>query len=189
MDAASLVAIDLAKNVFHLHGVTADGAAAFRAKLRRNQVLAFMASQPPCRVAMKACATAHWWARQLEGMGHSVVLIAPIYVKPFLKRQKNDGEMGPWPRCGRVSPSNDAEAIGLCGAAADHEVRGRQDRGPAGARWSSGPATCRSRQRTQTINASCHRHACGVTRASGRARDRRASRGREREAPGGRRRR
>ena len=90
MEAVSLIAIDLAKNVFHLHGVTADGAVAFRAKLRRNQVLAFMASQPPCRVAMEACATAHWWARQLEGMSHSVGLIAPIYIKPFLRRQKND---------------------------------------------------------------------------------------------------
>jgi transposase len=80
----------LAKNVFHLHGVTAAGAVVFRLKLRRKQVSAFMASQPPCRVAMEACATAHWWARQFEEMGHSVRLIAPAYVKPFVKRQKND---------------------------------------------------------------------------------------------------
>ena len=72
----------LAKSVFHLHGVSATGAVSFRMRLRRNQVLASMASQPLCRAAMEACATAHWWARQLEGMGHSVVLIAPIHNPP-----------------------------------------------------------------------------------------------------------
>lgn len=90
MDAASLIAIDLAKTMFHLHGVTASGAVLFRRKLRRRQVLGFVSSQPTCRIVMEACATSHWWARQFEDMGHSVQLIAPAYVKPFVKRQKND---------------------------------------------------------------------------------------------------
>ena len=90
MDAPSLIAIDLAKTMFHLHGVTATGAVLFRRKLRRRQVLGFVSSQPTCRIVMEACATSHWWARQFEDMGHSVQLIAPAYVKPFVKRQKND---------------------------------------------------------------------------------------------------
>jgi transposase len=62
----------------------------FRKTLRRAQLADFMASQPACFVAMEACATAHWWARQFEAMGHAIRLVPPVYVKPFVKRQKND---------------------------------------------------------------------------------------------------
>ena len=82
--------MDLAKNVFQAHGADASGAVLFRKKLRRHQVLAFFAAQPPCTVAMEACASAHHWAREIGRLGHAVRLIPPAYVKPFVKRQKND---------------------------------------------------------------------------------------------------
>jgi len=86
----STIGLDLAKAVFQAHGATATGAVAFRKKLRRDQVLAFFSAKPPCVVAMEACASAHYWGRELQKLGHQVRLIAPAYVKPFVKRQKND---------------------------------------------------------------------------------------------------
>jgi transposase len=82
--------LDLAKTVFQVHGAEASGAVVFRKKLRRNQVLAFFAAQPPCTVAMEACGSAHHWAREIGRLGHHVRLIPPAYVKPFVKRQKTD---------------------------------------------------------------------------------------------------
>jgi transposase len=76
--------------VFQLHGAAADGSVVFRKKLSRPQLARFMAAQPACLVAMEACASAHYWARQMARHGHEVRLIAPRYVKPFIKRQKND---------------------------------------------------------------------------------------------------
>jgi transposase len=80
----------LAKNVFQAHGVDAAGAVVFRKKLRRAQVLEFFATQPHCTVAMEACGGAHFWGREIGGFGHRVRLLPPAYVKPFVKRQKND---------------------------------------------------------------------------------------------------
>jgi transposase len=80
----------LAKRVFQAHGASSDGAVLFRKKLSRNQVLAFLSSQPQCIVAMEACASAHHWGREIGALGHEVRLISPAYVKPFVKRQKND---------------------------------------------------------------------------------------------------
>jgi hypothetical protein len=76
--------------VFQLHGACANGTVIFRKKLTRVQLLAFMSQQSACVVAMEACATAHSWGREFEKLGHTVRLIAPNYVKPFVKRQKND---------------------------------------------------------------------------------------------------
>lgn len=90
MKEISIIGVDLAKNVFQLHGAAADGSVQFRKKLTRLQLERFMAAQPPCTVAMEACAGAHYWARLLGGMGHAPLLIAPRYVKPFVKRHKND---------------------------------------------------------------------------------------------------
>jgi transposase len=90
MKEPTMIGVDLAKNVFQLHGVAADGSVVFRKKLSRPQFARFMAEQPPCLVAMEACASAHHWAREMARNGHGVRLIAPHYVKPFLKRQKND---------------------------------------------------------------------------------------------------
>lgn len=90
MGEVSIIGVDLAKNVFQLHGATADGSVVFRKKLSRLQFGRFMASQVPCEVAMEACPSAHHWARELTTHGHHVRLIAPHYVKQFIKRQKND---------------------------------------------------------------------------------------------------
>lgn len=90
MDMVSTIGLDLAKNVFQVHGADASGKTLWRKKLRRAQMLEFFAAQPICRVAMEACGGAHFWGREIAKLGHEVRLIAPAYVKPFVKRQKND---------------------------------------------------------------------------------------------------
>jgi transposase len=90
MNQVSTVGLDLAKHVFQLHGADSTGAVVFRKRLRRGQLLAFLATLPPCTVALEACGSAHYWGREIAKLGHTVKLIAPAYVKPFVKRQKND---------------------------------------------------------------------------------------------------
>lgn len=90
METDIIIGVDLAKNVFQLHGAQRDGTVLFRKKLTRLQFQRFMKKQPPCLVAMEACSTSHYWAREISGFGHQVRLIPPIYVKPFVRRQKND---------------------------------------------------------------------------------------------------
>src|SRR3954449_6946620 len=90
MNQVSTVGLDLAKYIFQLHGADSAGAVVFRKKLRRGQLLAFLATLPPCTVAMEACGSAHDWGREIAKLGHTVKLISPAYVKPFVKRQKND---------------------------------------------------------------------------------------------------
>ncbi|TCM04779.1 IS110 family transposase [Sphingomonas sp. PP-CC-3G-468] len=90
MGEVSTVGIDLAKSVFQVHGSDPSGAVIFRKKLRRDQVLSFFSTLPRCVVAMEACASAHYWAREIAAVGHDTRLIPPAYVKPFVKRQKND---------------------------------------------------------------------------------------------------
>lgn len=84
------IGLDLAKSVFQVHGVDAEGKVVVAKALRRSQVLAFFAKLPRCLVGMEACATAHHWARQLGTLGHEVRLIPPAYVKPYVRRGKND---------------------------------------------------------------------------------------------------
>ena len=109
----SMVGLDLAKNVFQAHGADASGGVAFRKRMRRDGVLAFFARQPQCQVAMEACAGAHYWAREIAKLGHTVCLIPPAYVKPFVKRQKNDAA--------------DAEGDLRSGATADHALHCREE--------------------------------------------------------------
>ncbi|WP_372573543.1 IS110 family transposase [Ruegeria jejuensis] len=82
--------IDIAKSVFQLHGVDADGNILLRKKVRRRALLDVLASIDPCLIGMEACATSHFWGREIAARGHEVRLIPPIYVKPYVKRQKND---------------------------------------------------------------------------------------------------
>jgi transposase len=91
------VGIDLAKQVFQVHGVDYQDKVVLRKQLRRNQLLSFFATLPPCLIGMEACGGAHHWARELQKLGHTVKLIAPQFVKPYVKSNKND--------------ANDAEAI------------------------------------------------------------------------------
>ncbi|HHX88864.1 MAG TPA: transposase [Paracoccus sp.] len=88
MGEVSIIGVDLAKNVFQLHGAAADGPVVYRKKRARPQFARFMAGQSPCLVAMEACASAYHWAREMVRHGHEVRRIAPHYVKPFIKRQR-----------------------------------------------------------------------------------------------------
>lgn len=97
MSEIMMLAIDLAKQVFQLHGVDRRGVCVLRRQVRRAQLLRLIAQQPPCTVAMEACGGAHHWGRQFEALGHRVRLISPQFVKPFVKGNKTD--------------RNDAEAI------------------------------------------------------------------------------
>jgi transposase len=84
------IGLDIAKSVFQVHGVDAAGEVVIRRKLRRSQMLQFFAKQPACLVGIEACASAHYWGRELTKQGHQVKLMPPSYVKPYVKRQKND---------------------------------------------------------------------------------------------------
>lgn len=84
MTQVVLIGLDVAKHVFQLHAVDADGRVAFRRQVRRPQLVKLLMSIPPCKVAMEACGTAHYWGRQLEELGHQVSLIPPDYVRPFV---------------------------------------------------------------------------------------------------------
>lgn len=134
-----IIGVDLAKAVFQLHGATADGNFLFRKKLSRGQFLQFMSQHPDAVVAMEACGSAHYWARELVRLGHDVLLIPPQYVRPFVKRQKND--------------ATDAEAIVI--AARQPEMRFVS---PKSEEQQSRAALFRARerlvhQRTELVNA------------------------------------
>ena len=90
MAKVCMIGLDLAKDTIQAHGADGDGAVVFRRKVARSKLLEFLAGFEPCIVAMEACAGAHHWGRAIMDLGHAVRLIAPAYVKPFVKRQKND---------------------------------------------------------------------------------------------------
>jgi transposase len=97
MKKLSVIGLDLAKNVFQVHGVDEEGEVVLRKSLRRSEVLRFFARRDACLIGMEACGGAHYWAQALTRLGHTVRLMAPTFVKPYLKSNKND--------------RNDAEAI------------------------------------------------------------------------------
>lgn len=139
MEEVSTIGLDIAKSVFQAHGADAAGRQLFSKRITRVKLLEFFADQPRCLVAMEACGGAHHWARELGAMGHDVRLIPPAYVKPFVKRQKNDAA--------------DAEAI--CEAARRPNMRfvavKSEEQQASGLVFRTRDLLVR--QRTQTINA------------------------------------
>lgn len=85
-----VLGLDIAKSVFQLHGVDAGGATVLQKRLTRGRLLAFFAKLPPCLIGIEACASSHYWARELIALGHEVKLMPAQYVKPYVKRSKND---------------------------------------------------------------------------------------------------
>lgn len=139
MSIDTRIGVDLAKSVFQVHGASMNGEMRFQRKLSRQAFPTFMAQQPAAAVVMEACGSAHYWAHVLSGFGHEVRLIAPRYVRPFVKRQKNDAA--------------DAEAIVV--AAQRPEMRFVEPKSEA---QQSAAILYRSRQRlvrqrTETVNA------------------------------------
>src|SRR5437899_2169048 len=90
MQAVTTIGLDIAKSVFQIHGTDAAGDVIVRCKLERRYVLPFFQKLPPCVVGIEACASSHHWSRELQALGHTVRLMPPAYVKPYVKRQKND---------------------------------------------------------------------------------------------------
>jgi transposase len=90
MQAITTIGLDIAKSVFQVHGVDAGGQVVIRRQLKRRSVLTFFQKLPPCLVGIEACASSHRWSRELKELGHTVRLMPPAYVKPYVKRQKND---------------------------------------------------------------------------------------------------
>jgi transposase len=90
MQVVTTIGLDIAKSVFQVHGIDAEGNVFIRRQLKRRYVLTFFQKLPPCLVGLEACATSHHWSRQLKTLGHTVRLMPPAYVKPYVKRQKND---------------------------------------------------------------------------------------------------
>jgi len=115
MNKISVIGLDLAKHVFQVHGVDLDGEVIVRKQLKRSQLRQFFARLAPCLIGMEACGGAHYWSRELSGLGHTVRMMAPVFVKPYLKTNKND--------------RNDAEAI--CEAVQRPSMRFVQPKAPA----------------------------------------------------------
>ena len=90
MQTITTIGLDIAKSVFQVHSIDAGGNVIFRRQLKRRHVLAFFEKLPPCLVGIEACASAHHWSRELQALGHTVRLMPPAYVKPYVKRHKND---------------------------------------------------------------------------------------------------
>jgi transposase len=90
MQAIATIGLDIAKSVFQVHGTDADGKVTVRRQLKRRYVLAFFEKLAPCMIGIEACASAHHWSRELQALGHTVRLMPPAYVKPYVKRHKND---------------------------------------------------------------------------------------------------
>src|SRR5712671_5524754 len=90
MQTTTTIGLDIAKSVFQVHGVDADGNVVVRRQLKRRYVVTFFQKVPPCLIGIEACASSHYWSRELQALGHTVRLMPPAYVKPYVKRHKND---------------------------------------------------------------------------------------------------
>ena len=150
MQTITTIGLDIAKSVFQVHGVDAAGQVVIRRQLKRRYVLAFFQKLSPCLVGIEACASSHHWSRELKALGHTVRLMPPAYVKPYVKRQKND--------------STDAETI--CEAVARANMRFVETKTPE-------QQSCLMLHRTRLYPSADRGDQFGP-RSSCRARDRRA---------------
>jgi transposase len=121
MQTITTIGLDIAKSVFQVHGVDAGGQVIIRRQLKRRYVLAFFQKLPPCLVGIEACASSHHWSRELQALGHTVRLMPPAYVKPYVKRQKNDAtdaeaicEAVTRPTCGSCRPRLPSSRAAWC---------------------------------------------------------------------------
>ena len=133
MQMVTTIGLDIAKSVFHVHGVDAAGQVLVRRQLKRRHALAFFQKLPPCPVGIEAFASSHYWSRELQALGHIVRLMPPAYVTPYVKRQKNDAADAeaiarrlPEPTCGSCQPRRLSSrsagcftAHAICSSAAD----------------------------------------------------------------------
>lgn len=154
MKKITTVGLDLAKSVFQVHGIAEEGDVIIRRALRRSQVLDFFRTLRPCLVGMEACGSAHFWAREIRALGHTVRMMPPAYVKAYVKRNKTDAA--------------DAEAI--CEAVTRPTMRyvpaKTQDEQAAGMVLKARDLLIR--QRTQAINAlRAHLAELGIVRSTG----------------------
>src|SRR5438094_1859134 len=90
MQAITTIGLDIAKSLFQVHGIVVAVQVGMRRQLKRRYVLAFFQKLPACVVGIEACASSHYWSRELQALGHTARLMPPAYVKPYVKRQKND---------------------------------------------------------------------------------------------------
>ena len=135
MQTVSTIGLDIAKSLFQVHGIDAAGQVVIRRQLKRRYLLAFFEKLPPCLIGIEACASSHHWSRELRALGHTVRLMPPAYVKPYVKRQKND--------------MADAEAI--CEAVTRTNMRFVPTKTPEQAGWCSiAPAIWLSASRPQS---------------------------------------
>src|SRR5258705_10945860 len=131
MQMITTIGLDIAKSVFQVHGVDAAGEVIIRRQLRRRSGLALFQKLPPCLVGIEACASSHHWSRELQALGHTVRLMPPAYVKPYVKRQKNDAadaeafaKRSREPTCGLCQQRRSSRKLPLAGSRSN--FRGRQ---------------------------------------------------------------
>ena len=131
MQTVTTIGLDIAKSVFQVHAVDAAGKVIIRRQLKRRYVLAFFEKLPPCLIGIEACASSHHWSRELQALGHSVRLLPPAYVKPYVKRQKTTPvtlrpsvKLSPGPICGSSRPRPlTSRAACICGPPWVHALR------------------------------------------------------------------
>jgi transposase len=114
MQSITIIGLDIAKSVFQVHGVDAGGQVVVRRQLKRRYVLAFFQKLTPCLVGMEACASPHHWSRELQALGHTVRLIPPAYVKPYVKRQKNEFDEATGPASDDRAQKSPGRCRGFC---------------------------------------------------------------------------